>query len=109
MSGLVDGVNKYFLMYHELGSMHCDTYKSLRGLLRQCLRQEIKWNDLDGSEKRLNEIKGEIDKLIDEMKVEAEAACSKDNPCCERMDEYNGFGSDAALSFTCPKSCMCHD
>ncbi len=30
-------------------------------------------------------------------------------PCCERAGEYNGFGSDRPLSFTCPKHCSCHD
>lgn len=34
--------------------------------------------------------------------------CSKDNPCCSRRGEYNGFGSGPEL-FTCPKSCACHD
>ena len=29
--------------------------------------------------------------------------------CCERGDEYNGFGSDGPTIFTCPKSCTCHD
>ena len=29
--------------------------------------------------------------------------------CCERGDEYNGFGSDGPRLFTCPKSCPCHD
>lgn len=30
-------------------------------------------------------------------------------PCCERMDEYNGFGSDGPPKFNCPQSCSCHD
>lgn len=29
--------------------------------------------------------------------------------CCDRGDEYNGFGSDGPLLFVCPKSCPCHD
>lgn len=29
--------------------------------------------------------------------------------CCDRGDEYNGFGSDGPTLFTCPKSCTCHD
>lgn len=29
--------------------------------------------------------------------------------CCERAGEYNGFGSDGPLSFTCPRGCACHD
>jgi hypothetical protein len=28
--------------------------------------------------------------------------------CCERGDEYNGFGSGLTI-FTCPKKCTCHD
>lgn len=34
--------------------------------------------------------------------------CSKDNPCCDRANEYNGFGS-GPLVFVCPKHCPCHD
>jgi hypothetical protein len=30
-------------------------------------------------------------------------------PCCSRAGEYNGFGSDGPLIFTCPKGCSCHD
>jgi hypothetical protein len=29
--------------------------------------------------------------------------------CCDRHDEYNGFGSDGLLLFRCPKNCSCHD
>jgi len=29
-------------------------------------------------------------------------------PCCDRRNEYNGFGS-GPLSFVCPKHCSCHD
>lgn len=29
-------------------------------------------------------------------------------PCCKKAGEYNGFGS-GGLTFTCPKSCSCHD
>jgi hypothetical protein len=29
--------------------------------------------------------------------------------CCDRGDEYNGFGSDGPTTFSCPKSCPCHD
>jgi hypothetical protein len=29
--------------------------------------------------------------------------------CCERAGEYNGFGSDGPLLFSCPKGCGCHD
>ncbi len=35
--------------------------------------------------------------------------CTEKQPCCDRRDEYNGFGSDGALIFTCPKHCPCHD
>jgi hypothetical protein len=30
-------------------------------------------------------------------------------PCCDRVGEYNGFGSDGPSIFTCPKGCACHD
>lgn len=30
-------------------------------------------------------------------------------PCCDRVGEYNGFGSDGPVLFTCPKGCSCHD
>lgn len=30
-------------------------------------------------------------------------------PCCDRAGDYNGFGSDGPLLFTCPKGCGCHD
>jgi hypothetical protein len=33
----------------------------------------------------------------------------KGEPCCNRAGEYNGFGSDGPLAFTCPKRCSCHD
>lgn len=29
--------------------------------------------------------------------------------CCDRVGEYNGYGSDGPTTFTCPKSCPCHD
>ena len=35
--------------------------------------------------------------------------CSPESPCCERRDEYNGYGSDTLLSFICPNHCACHD
>ncbi len=35
--------------------------------------------------------------------------CTPENPCCDRRGEYNGFGSDGPLKFTCPKHCCCHD
>jgi len=34
--------------------------------------------------------------------------CTPKNPCCDRRNEYNGFGS-GPLKFTCPKHCSCHD
>lgn len=30
-------------------------------------------------------------------------------PCCQRTGEYNGFGSDSPLSFSCARGCSCHD
>ncbi len=36
---------------------------------------------------------------------ETETPCD----CCDRADEYNGFGSDGPLLFVCPKDCQCHD
>lgn len=38
-----------------------------------------------------------------------EPACTKENPCCERRNEYNGYGSDGPTSFRCPHQCTCHD
>jgi len=38
-----------------------------------------------------------------------EVVCGVENPCCDRRGEYNGFGSDGPLKFTCPKHCSCHD
>lgn len=52
---------------------------------------------------------------FDEEKIEQvlealEAKCSPTGcDCCERADEYNGFGSDGPTIFTCPKHCPCHD
>ena len=34
--------------------------------------------------------------------------CTTENPCCDRRNEYNGFGS-GLLKFVCPKHCSCHD
>jgi len=34
--------------------------------------------------------------------------CTDENPCCNRRNEYNGFGS-GELKFLCPKHCSCHD
>ena len=34
--------------------------------------------------------------------------CHGDHKCCERADEYNGYGS-GPVSFFCPHSCQCHD
>lgn len=49
----------------------------------------------------MQEVSKEPDKVI--------VACTPENPCCDRRDEYNGFGSDGPLSFTCPVHCTCHD
>lgn len=37
--------------------------------------------------------------------------CSEATPCCDRRDEYNGYGSDGPLFFRCarPHGCACHD
>ena len=35
--------------------------------------------------------------------------CTENNPCCNKRNVYNGFGSDGPTSFTCPMGCMCHD
>lgn len=35
------------------------------------------------------------------------AGCARG--CCDRMGEYNGYGSDGPTTFTCPRSCACHD
>ncbi len=37
--------------------------------------------------------------------------CSPLTPCCERRDEYNGYGSDGPLLFRCwrKNGCACHD
>lgn len=34
--------------------------------------------------------------------------CAPEAPCCDRAEEYNGYGSGPTI-FECPKSCMCHD
>jgi len=34
--------------------------------------------------------------------------CTEAAPCCERRNEYNGFGS-GPLKFVCPRHCSCHD
>ena len=36
-------------------------------------------------------------------------SCTDGAPCCDRRNEYNGFGSDGPLSFICPRDCPCHD
>lgn len=36
-------------------------------------------------------------------------ACTEANPCCDRQNDYNGFGSDGPLKFVCLKHCPCHD
>jgi hypothetical protein len=36
--------------------------------------------------------------------------CTKENPCCERRNEYNGYPHESGpAKFRCPKSCGCHD
>ena len=35
--------------------------------------------------------------------------CSDECPCCNRRNEYSGFGSDGPTIFRCPISCQCHD
>jgi hypothetical protein len=50
--------------------------------------------------------------ILPEVKVNTAAKekslCTEEAPCCDRRNEYNGFGS-GPLSFICPKSCPCHD
>lgn len=54
-------------------------------------------------------IAAEIDRLQRAVERTAAEACSETNPCCDRRDEYNGFGSDGPPLFECPKRCGCHD
>jgi len=44
-----------------------------------------------------------------EVREEEIVECTAENPCCDKRGEYNGFGSDGPLKFTCPKHCSCHD
>jgi len=51
-----------------------------------------------------------VDALVGlEAEVSALRARECKGTCCGRAGEYNGFGSDGSLTFTCPKSCPCHD
>lgn len=54
-------------------------------------------------------IAAEIDRLQRVVERHEAAKCSATNPCCDRRDEYNGYGSDGPRLFTCPKHCGCHD
>lgn len=86
-------------------------------------RIESEWNDLLGTikvlEKRGIDLKPNIAQIVAKVdKVEKYTAYSKSLgqvetnqakcDCCDRADEYNGFGSGHTI-FTCPKHCSCHD
>lgn len=63
---------------------------------------------LNKIEQHLTVVRKEIAK-DQEREKRAEGCCSDLTPCCDRVDEYNGYGSDGPLSFVCPKHCPCHD
>lgn len=54
---------------------------------------------------------GEVSITLDcEIKEQPKGTPIKDPcDCCDRQNEYNGFGSDGPLLFVCPKHCPCHD
>ena len=62
MSGLVDGVHKYFIVYSDGGSMHFNGFKTLEDLAQQALFME-KWKP--GWEERIAKFKADLDKRIE--------------------------------------------
>ena len=57
--------------------------------------------------KKLQEDAKKIRSTIEKLKPVKEW-CSIDKPCCNRRNEYNGFGA-GPLKFICPEGCRCHD
>lgn len=112
--------------YGENKVIHFVIYKDLQGdsgiqgIIRNGLKQDISpamihgkngWTLLYSPDKEVMD-KVKVDKeqsLMNERKELVESKCTEENPCCERRDEYNGFGSDGPIIFKCSKSCMCHD
>ena len=65
---------------------------------------------------RLRQLRGKDigDALTIANRIEAGHICcgherGQGPPCCERVGEYNGYGSDGPLAFVCPRGCSCHD
>ncbi len=52
--------------------------------------------------------KDEALKVINPIKRMGIGECTEDNPCCDKRNIYNGFGSGTLL-FVCPNHCSCHD
>lgn len=61
MSGLIDGVSKVFVVYHEMGSMHIDGSRSFEEAAMQCLKHDSYKGDFVA---RLEAFKATIDKAI---------------------------------------------
>jgi hypothetical protein len=79
-------------------------------------RQEIKqffldiehWNRINPGKKPIDpDPDGILKKFADSFDrlLVKEGECG----CCDRVGEYNGFGSDGPTKFTCPNHCPCHD
>lgn len=76
MSGMIDGVSKYFIVYHDTGSMHMEGYRSAEDMAigALCVRSwEGDWFA------RMEEFKKRLDALIERERNPEPL----DAECCE--------------------------
>jgi len=96
MSGMADGVSKYFIVYHDGGSMHFDGFKTLNDLALQALFNES-WRP--GWDERIVKFKADLDARIERDNHEHEWVDSVDGPDmvgkhCATCGEEKDYGDD---------------
>jgi len=70
MSGFVDGVNKFHVMYHEAGAMHCISEVTNFNAAERLLKHGLWRHDQPVQIELLNGFKERIDNLIQQIKDE---------------------------------------
>lgn len=81
--------------------------KKQRQEIRQFFLDIEHWNRLNPDKKPID---GDPDGMLKRMAAGFDACLVKEGECgcCDRVGEYNGFGSGETI-FTCPNHCPCHD
>jgi hypothetical protein len=105
-------VTEVIRTYSRAGRLDLAPFPGLAELLEGCHERLVEIEAVRRAE--IEKARGAArDRLKAEVATEIER-CQGHDPkgsyrCCDRAGEYNGFGSDGPLEFTCPKHCSCHD